>query len=65
MNSNTADAASLEAALRRALWQQTESRKLPLSIDKGVPAPVLRFPVISHDEVLRILADKPTTKDQS
>jgi hypothetical protein len=63
VNSNTADAASLEAALRRVLWQHTECRKLPrISI---VPAPVLRFPVISHDEVLRILADKPTTKDQS
>ena len=28
-------------------------------IDEGVPPPVLRFPVVSHDEVLRILADKP------
>jgi hypothetical protein len=29
-------------------------------VDPAVPAPVLRLPVISHAEVLRILADKPS-----
>jgi hypothetical protein len=29
-------------------------------IDPAVAAPTLRLPVISHADVLRILADKPT-----
>jgi hypothetical protein len=36
-----------------------ERRAQPRSIDESVPAPVLKFPVISHDEVMSILADKP------
>jgi hypothetical protein len=31
-------------------------------IDESVPPPVLRFPVVSHDEVLRIIADKPNRR---
>jgi hypothetical protein len=59
MNNDT-DKAALEAAWRRVHGLLTEYRQRPrLSIDPSVPAPVLRFPVISHDEVLRILADKP------
>ncbi len=53
--------AVLDAAWRavRETLPDQRARPRPRVIDEGVPAPVLRFPVISHDDVLRILADKP------
>jgi hypothetical protein len=44
-----------EAHGQRAPWRKLHE----LLYRDDVPAPVLRLPVISHDEALRILATRP------